>query len=105
MKKVGKYTLLNMDKVGRALDGTPNDKGMPIGGVRKEDGTYDNNALLAEYDRMGGLIRSGADKVRTGSFYDFRNRKPFETPAVEFEFKVKQLGGAASNWINVPVFH
>lgn len=88
VKKAGVFSLMNMDKVGRALDGTPNDKGMPVGGIRKEDGSYENSELLAEYDRMGGLIRKGEDKVKTGSFYDFQNRRPREKAVVEFVYNV-----------------
>jgi hypothetical protein len=77
-----------MDKVRRALAGSPNAEGLFIGGVQKEDGTYDDDALLAEYDRIGGLILKGGDKVRTGSFYDFQARKPAEKPKVELEFRV-----------------
>lgn len=86
--KVGKYTLVNAEKVNRALDGAPNDRGALIGGIRKEDGSFEPAELLAEYDRLGGLILMGEDKVNTGSFYDFRNRKAFETPKVEFVYRV-----------------
>jgi len=87
-KKVGGYTLVNLDKVDRAIHGSPNDKGMPVGGVADADGKVDNAALLAEYDRIGGLIMKNGDKVKTGSFYDFPNRKPFEKPKVNFVYKV-----------------
>jgi hypothetical protein len=86
--KVKGYTLGNPDKVDRAINGSPDDKGMPIGGIAKEDGTYDADALLAEYDRLGGYIRKGDDKVKTGSFYDFKNRRPHTKAEVKFIFKV-----------------
>lgn len=86
--KIKGFTLVNEDKVNRALNGSGNDKGEFVGGVMKADGTYDHDALLAEYDRIGGLIKKGEDKVRTGSFYDFRARKPRAEAAVEFEFRV-----------------
>ena len=86
--KVGKYKLANPDKVLRALDGSPNDKGMLMGGVRNADGNYDDAALLAEYDRIGGLILLGEDKVKIGSFYDFANRKPLAEPKVMLSFRV-----------------
>lgn len=82
------FTLVNADKVNRALDGAMNDKGIFVGGVRKADGTYDKAELLAEYDRIAGLIKKGDDKVRTGSFYDFAARRARLEPKVEFEFRV-----------------
>ena len=82
------YTLANADKVNRALDGAMNDRGQFIGGVRKADGSYEAEALLAEYDRIGGLIKKGEDKVRMGSFYEFSARRPRLEPKVEFEFRV-----------------
>lgn len=85
---VNGFTLVNPDKVNRALDGAMNERGEFVGGVRKEDGTFDKAELLAEYDRIGGLIKKGEDKVRTGSFFNFAARKPRPEPTVEFEFRV-----------------
>lgn len=85
---VNGFTLANPDKVTRALDGAMNERGEFVGGVRKSDGSYDGNELLAEYDRIAGLILKGEDKVRTGSFYDFGARRPRVEPKVEFEFRV-----------------
>lgn len=82
------FTLINPDKVNRALDGAMNERGQFLGGVRRQDGTYDKAELLAEYDRIGGLIKKGDDKVRMGSFYDFKTRRPRTEPNVEFEFRV-----------------
>jgi hypothetical protein len=87
-EKVGAYTLGNPDKVRRALDGTPNQSGVVAGGVRKTDGTWDNAALLAEYDRIGGVILKGEDKVKTGSFYDFAARRPRDESAVVFVYRI-----------------
>lgn len=86
--KVKGYTLVNPDKVTRALDGAMNERGEFMGGVRKSDGSYDVDELITEYDRIAGLIKKGEDKVRTGSFYDFKGRKPRAVPKVEFEFRV-----------------
>lgn len=85
---VGGYTLVNQEKVDRALFGAPQPDGSRKGGIANEDGTYDNAKLLAEYDRMGGLIKKENDRVKTGSFYDFKKRKPREAPQVEFVFRV-----------------
>lgn len=88
-KKIKGYVLKNPEKVERALEGTLTDKGTYVGGVRNSDGTYDDAALLAEYDRLGGYIETKeGDKVVTGSFYDFKNRKPHKEPQVKTVFFV-----------------
>ena len=86
--KVGKYTLMNMEKVTRALEGSPNDRGELNGGVADGEGNFKPESLLAEYDRIGGLIRVESDKVVTGSFYDFKGRKPKAEAEVKFIYKV-----------------
>lgn len=45
-------------------------------------------ALLAEYDRLGGLIKRAGDVVKMGSFYDFKARKPLSKPNVVFTYRV-----------------
>ncbi len=82
------YDLVNDEKADRALNGTMNDKSERIGGVIKADGTWDDAALLAEYDKLGGLITKGNDKVVTGSFWDFRNKAARAVPEVKFVFNV-----------------
>lgn len=82
------YELCFEPKVERALNGSPDQSGNNVGGVAKPDGSYDEDALLAEYDRIGGLIRKGGDKVRMGAFYDFKAKKPRIEPRVEFIFRV-----------------
>jgi hypothetical protein len=86
--KVAGYVLENPDKINRALNGSPNAQGVFVGGVLKGDGTYDDAALLAEYDRIGGYMTKGGDKVRTGSFFDFQNKKARVDAKVELEFRV-----------------
>ena len=100
--KVGKFILVNAEKVDRALHGTPNDKGEYRGGVAKEDGTYENSALLAEYDKIGGLIRVGGDKVKTGSFYDFKKKKPRVKPEVVFVFNVNGKFVEVADGVELP---
>lgn len=85
---VGEYVLLNEEKAQRALLGTPGPEGGYVGGVQKPDGTYNELELLAEYDKMGGAIKKGTDKVKMGSFYDFKNKKPRAKPVVTFEFRI-----------------
>ena len=87
--KIGKYELQNSEKVDRALHGTINQSAQKIGGVIKADGSFDDNVLLAEYDRLAGLIlNEKGSKVKTGSFYDFEKKKPFDKPQVVLIFNV-----------------
>jgi len=86
--KVGKFTLVNPDKITRVLEGAQNEHGEFFGGIRESDGSFDKTALLVGYDKIGGLIKKDDDKVRTGSFYDFGKRKAREIPKVEFEFRI-----------------
>ncbi len=108
MNNIKGYNLVNTEKVDRALNGTQKADGSFIGGVgsrayfdteaskwlrdgnelgEKEISTLELS-LLAEYDRIGGLIVRGTDKVKTGSFYDFKAKTPRSTPKVIFIFNV-----------------
>lgn len=82
------YTLMNPEKLERALHGAVTGNGTQIGGVANADGSFDEDALLAEYDKSGGLIMRGIDRVKTGSFYDFKLRKPRSEPKVVFLYRV-----------------
>lgn len=75
------FTLVNEEKLHRAVYGTIGKGGQPFGGVG-EDASEDR--VLAEYDRLGGLVLKGKLKVKTGSFYDVKARKPREEPEVSF---------------------
>jgi hypothetical protein len=110
MQKVKGYTLMNPEKFERALNGVRQDDDSFKGGVG--DGAYKEEFedgvvwmrdgeeltkaqvdilerdILAEYDRIGGLIKRGNDKVKTGSFYNFKGRRPFEEPKVVFVYNV-----------------
>lgn len=96
--KVGNYILANPDKVERALNGTPSGPGSETkGGVANAEGKYDEKELIAEYDRLGGYITDKeGSKVKTGSFYDFKNKQAKEKPEVVLIFRVN---GA---WVEVP---
>lgn len=78
------YTLVNPDKFERAINGSIVDKGRVVGGIGKEASP---EAILAEYDKLGGLIKKGKHRVKMGSFYDFKNRKPHDKPQVSFVFR------------------
>ncbi len=81
--QIGKFTLVNDEKVNRAMFGTLAREGKLSGGV----GEHDENAILAEYDRLGGLVQIGTTKVKIGSFYDFEKRAPRKTPDVVLQFR------------------
>lgn len=82
------FELTNQDKVRRALDGTTNRTGEAVGGIRRDDGTWDDNELLALYDKFGGGIRKDGDTVKMGSFYDFKAKAPRKTPQVVLTFRI-----------------
>lgn len=72
------YNLVNASKLDRAINGSSTERGSMKGGV----GTASPEAVLAEYDRLGGLIKKGKYNIKIGSFYDFKNKKPFAKPEV-----------------------
>lgn len=77
--EINGYTLANEEKVRRAAEGSPTSQGTPSGGVGYED----EAALLAQYDKLGGLIlNSDNRKVKTGSFWDFKENSPRKKPEV-----------------------
>ena len=83
------YELVNSEKIDRAKKGVVYAE---KGRVDKVGGLSDNytpEQLLAEYDRLGGLIKKNGVKVKSGSFYDFDNKKPFEKPNVKFVSEVE----------------
>lgn len=104
--QVGKFTLANEEKVDRALNGAQQADSTRVGGVGnlaykdgevwKREGEELSEkevvslefALLAEYDRLGGLVKKGTDKVKTGSFYNIKSRKPHENPVATFVFMI-----------------
>ena len=72
------YTLVNEEKIRRAIEGSMGQGGKLLNGV----GDQDEDAILAKYDQLGGLILKGKRKVKTGSFYDFEKKKPRVEPEV-----------------------
>lgn len=83
----GKYVLDNHEKVNRAIYGFVTSGGQMKGGVG-EDASDD--AILAEYDRLGGLVLLAGRKVKTGSFYDLVARKPRTEPKVVLVVKTSK---------------
>ena len=72
-KQVLEFSLVNDEKVERAQHGSLGREGKLYGGVGDEASP---EALLAEYDRLGGLITKGGLRVKMGSFYDFEKKQP-----------------------------
>ncbi len=83
-KDINGYTLVNAEKVNRAIYGAVLSQGQMKGGVGE---SATDEELLAEYDRLGGLILKGKFQVKLGSFYDFKTRKPRAKPEIVFVFK------------------
>lgn len=84
--RIGKYTLANSDKLERAINGTILDQGRMTGGVGAD---ADESEIIAEYDRLGGLIlKDDKYKVKTGSFYDFKTKKAIAKPKPVLLFTV-----------------
>lgn len=79
------YTLADPNKVERAINGTVLDHGQLKGGVGAD---ADGKDIIAEYDRIGGLILKGTYKVKMGSFYDFKGKKPIAKPKPMLVFVV-----------------
>jgi hypothetical protein len=86
--KGNEYVLENRSKTQRAIIGTLGPKGELQGGVGKEATPL---AKITEYDRLGGYItcEKGGQKakVKTGSFYDFKNKQARKSPVVVFVFR------------------
>lgn len=103
--QIGKYTLVNVDKIERALNGSSGSLGALIGGIgqgayydegwkrdgeelSEEDVETLESSVIVEYDRIGGLIKEGNDKIATGSFYNAKAKKAHDTPVVRYEYRV-----------------
>lgn len=69
--------LANDDKLNIVYDGDGNN----YAGVGRD---AEEALVISEYDKRGGLIKKDGRKVKTGCFYDFRSKKPFAKPVIEF---------------------
>ena len=77
------YEIVNTDKWERALHGSLGRVGRLEGGVGDD---ASDMAKLAAYDRLGGLVRKNGRKIKTGAFYDFREKKDRVIPEIEYVF-------------------
>ena len=96
--KLGEYTLANADKFERAVNGTVIDQGAVKGGVGVDATDAEK---IAEYDRLGGLILKGKYKVKMGSFYDFKGKKPHAKATPVLVFKVDGEDVAAATMLRL----
>ena len=89
MARVGEYELVNEEKVQRVIEGQTNAQGEMVDGLGADAIENDPMAVIAAYDKLGGLIKGkeGA-KVKTGSFYDFKKKAPRKEPEVVYVFRV-----------------
>lgn len=81
------YQLVNGDKLERAINGNIGAEGQLQGGVGQD---ASEEAVIAEYDRLGGLIlNKNGYKVKTGSFYNFdrKVKAPRKEPEVMLVFR------------------
>lgn len=78
------FHLQNHEKVNRAIHGSMTSGGQLKGGVGEDAAPA---AILAEYDRLGGLVLKNGRKVKTGSFYDFKGRRPRTNPEITLILK------------------
>ena len=79
MKILG-YECSNEEKLERAINGNGNE----YQGVGQD---APDEIKLAEYDKLGGLISKGGDKIKSGSFWDVYNKRPRKEPEVIFVYR------------------
>ena len=88
--RIGQYELSNEEKLNRVLKGTLGRLGQLTGGLEnspdwsKKTEEEREFAIIADYDRVGGLILKNGLKVATGSFYDVVLRTPRKEPVLKF---------------------
>lgn len=83
VKAFGKvFKLAYGPKVHRAIHGDESNPNAVQHGVGLDAAP---EALIAEYDRIGGLILLNGKKVKSGTFWDSRRQKAIEKPAIEIQ--------------------
>lgn len=81
----GTFDLVGEDKVRRVIEGESNDKGEIVGGLGIDAKPL---AILATYDKKGGLIKGKeGSKVKTGSFFDFKTKTARKKPEITYVFR------------------
>ena len=77
-------TLINKEKLDRVIVGVVGREGKVYGGLGDQANPSD---VLAQYDKLGGLILKNGNKVKTGCFWDFEKKCPKENPEIIFLFQ------------------
>ena len=82
-RQLGKFTLLNDEKLGRVMDWIegvvkpkPEEEAILAASLKLGQ----EEAILALYDRLGGAVRLGERILKTGAFYDFATKTPLVKP-------------------------
>lgn len=83
--QIGEFTLANSDKAERAINGSVMSEGQMKGGVGVD---AEEHEILAEYDRLGGLVLMDGNKVKTGCFWDFKNKCAVKKPKAILVFRI-----------------
>lgn len=93
------FELVNDEKIERAQHGTITRGGVLTGGLdqlvregklSREDNEAYETALLAEYDRLGGLVMKNGVKVKTGSFWDIKLKVMRPEPQLSYMIEVEE---------------
>jgi len=84
MITIKEFTIVNDEKWDRAVNGVVGRGGELTGGIGED---ASDEAKLAAYDKVGGLILKNGSKVKLGSFYDFKAKKPRDTAEIKLIFR------------------
>lgn len=88
MAEINGFECSNIDKLDRVLNGTVGRAGAAVGGLGESALEETPEQVLAQYDKLGGLITRNGDKVKTGCFWDFKNNKAIAKPKVVLVYRV-----------------
>ncbi len=81
MAEIKGLSLINEEKFNRAVFGMVSAQGEMTGGVGEE---ASDEAKIAAYDKLGGLIKKGKYKVKMGTFWDFKKKSAVAKPQIVF---------------------
>ncbi len=79
------FQIENAEKLDRVILGVVGRAGEAQGGLGLE---ADPELVLALYDKLAGFITKDGVKVKTGSFYDFKLKKPRAIPELMYIFNI-----------------
>ncbi len=83
--EINGFILENQDKINRVIQGHLGRSGEMEGGLGE---SASPETILAHYDKMAGHITKDGIKIKTGSFWDFKGKKPHKEPQVKYLFNV-----------------